>query len=447
MDGLEVAVLDQGKADRLLDQLEGAAEGLLSIPAVERARRLGVIGARLADPGDSLHQRALAWLPAQAGLSLPVARQLLTRMAPQWTSGALERLLHLEFPDPRVLDGFRPRPEAGDRVRALGDRVALHVGAGNVAGVGVSSLLRSLLVGTPLVLKPGRGDVVLPMLAAEALSAAFAEAAEALAVVYWPGGAGGSLEARGLARAGRVVVYGGMDTVAELRSRLPPQTPLIPYHHRISAAALGREVLRGEEAGRTAAAAARSVAAYDQQGCVSPHVFWVERGGEVTPEDWGRMLAGELEAVGSRLPSLPTAEVAARIQAVRGEAELEAAMGSGTLLFTPDHAGWTVICEPHFAFTGGCGGRTARVQGVEDLEDLCDLLPKLRGILQSVALECPEPRRSQIAEGLVAAGATRITTLDRQPWPDPWWIHDGAGPLRVLVRWASDEGPAAATVP
>ncbi len=440
MDDLELAVPTREEADRLLDQLEGAGAALRSIPARERARRLGAVGTRLADPQDPLHREALERLPAQAGLSLPVARELLDRMAPQWTPPALERLLHLEFPDPLVLDGFRPRARAGDRVRALGDPMALHVGAGNVAGVGVSSLLRSLLVGTPVLLKPGRGDVVLPILAADALGSTFPEASRALAVIYWPGKGGGALGSQGLARAGRVVVYGGMDTVQDFRSRLSPQTPLIAYHHRVSAAALGREVLEGEVARRTATAAARAVAAYDQQGCVSPHLFWVERGGAVSPESWARMLAQELEGVEALLPSLPTAEVSARVQAVRGEVELDAAMGTKTRLLAPPHAGWTVIYESEFAFEGVCGGRTARVQGGDDLEELFRHLPAVRGILQSVALACPEPRRSHVAEGLVLAGAARITTLDRQPWPEPWWLHDGAGPLRALVRWAMDEG-------
>lgn len=440
MDDLELAVPDREEADRLLDHLEEAGAALRSLPATERARRLGAVGLRLADPRDPLHREALERLPAQAGFSLPVARELLARMARQWTPPALERLLYLEFPDPLVLDGFRPRPGAGDRVRALGDSLALHVGAGNVAGVGVSSLLRSLLVGTPVLLKPGRGDVLLPILAADALSSAFPEASRALAVIYWPGKGRGPLDSCALARAGRVVVYGGMDTVKELRSRLPPQTPLIAYHHRVSAAAVGREVLKGGEARRTAVAAARAMAAYDQQGCVSPHLFWVERGGAVSPESWARLLAQELEEVEALLPSLPNAGVAARVQALRSEAELDAAMGAETRLFAPAHAGWTVICESGFAFQGVCGGRTARVQGVNDLEELFRHLPAVRGILQSVALECPEPRRSGVVERLALAGATRITTFERQPWPEPWWLHDGAGPLRTLVRWAMDEG-------
>ena len=440
---LEVATLAPGESVRLLDLLEAAGAGLLALPVLERARRLGAVGLRLRDPGDPLRREAEDRLPAHAALSGPVARQLLDRMSEQWTPEALERLVHLEFSDPGVLDDFRIRPEAGDQVCAVGDRLAFHVGSGNVAGVGVTSLLRSLVVGTPVLLKPGRGDVVLPVLAARALADAFPEAAQALAVAYWPGqSAPPELESRALERAGRVVVYGGMEVVGAFRARLPGHTPLIAYHHRVSAAAVAREVLMEEEEARQVArAAAMAMAAYDQQGCVSPHIFWIEEGAAISPESWARLLARELEALEASLPSRPTAEVSARVQAVRGEAEMDRALGTDTLVLAPDHTGWTVICESGFAFGGACGGRTARVQAIHHLDSLATLLTRWGGILQSVAVESPEPKRTHLAKALVRVGVSRITTLTRQPWPDPWWLHDGSGPLRALVNWASLEVP------
>ncbi|TVR62599.1 MAG: hypothetical protein EA422_11100 [Gemmatimonadales bacterium] len=442
LDDLDVAILDPDQVDHLLDILEASAVELRKIPALERARRLGAVGRRLGDRGDPLRREAEERLPHQAGLSPAVARQLLDRMSGQWTPEALERLVHVEFSDPAVLDGFRLRPGAGDRVCAVGDRLALHVGSGNVPGVGVTSVLRSLLVGTPVLLKPGRGDVVLPVLAARALAGAFPEGAGALAVAYWPGRAIPELETRAFERARRVVVYGGMEVVRSIRERLPAHTPLVAYHHRVSAAAVAREILAGEgEAEEVARAAASAVAAYDQQGCVSPHIFWVERGGSVSPEAWARLLARELEALQRTLPARPTAELSARIQTVRGEAEMDRALGADTLVLAPGGTDWTVICESGFAFGGACGGRTARVQAMDRLDALAGSLTPWEGILQSVALECPEPRRTELARSLAQVGVSRITTLEHQPWPAPWWLHDGSGPLRALVGWVSLEMP------
>ncbi len=427
-------------AQRLLDHLLASGPELRSLAPAERARRLGRAGARFLDSRDPLRREALHHLPHEAGLSPPAARELLDRMAGLWTPEILQRLLDAEFPSPSALDQFQPGPE-DHRVRAEGDAMALHVGAGNVAGVGATSIVRSLLVGTPLLMKPGLGDVVLPVLLARALAASCPILAQGVAVVYWPGGEPAVLEELALAQARRVVVYGGLDTVASLRRRLPPTTPLVAYRHRVSAGAVGRERLDAVEPARAlAGAAARSVAAYDQMGCVSPHLIWVEVGGAVGPEEWAGLLASELQRVGRDFPPGPVPpERAARIQQLRGEAELAQAMGEGARVWASSDSEWTVILESEFGFAFGPGGRLVRVQPVPSLEEIPELLRPYGPILQSLALEATAGRREALADELGRVGVGRVTTFARQPWPAAWWIHDGQGPLRALVRWTALE--------
>ena len=153
------------------------------------------------------------------------------------------------------------------------------------------------------------------MLYARALADCDPGLAAALAVLYWPGGAG-TVEAEVLARAGLVVVYGGAGTVEAVRGRLPAATPLVAYSHRVGVALVGREALAAGRADRTARAAARAVAAFDQRGCVSPHLFWVEEGGALTPAGWAARLAAAMAAVERDLPAGPTPpEVASRVAA------------------------------------------------------------------------------------------------------------------------------------
>jgi hypothetical protein len=427
-------------AQRLLDHLLASGPALQSLAPAERARCLGRAGARFLDPEAPLRREALRHLPGDAGLSPPAARELLDRMAGLWTPETLQRLLDAEFPAPFALDRFQPGPE-GQRVRAEGDALAFHIGAGNVAGVGATSIVRSLLVGTPLLMKPGLGDLVLPVLLGRALAESCPVLAQAVAVVYWPGGEPSVLEELALTQARRVVVYGGLDTVASLRRRLPPTTPLLAYRHRVSAGAVARERLDALEPARALAeGAARSVVAYDQMGCVSPHLIWVEEGGAVGPEEWARLLARELERVGRDFPPGPVPpERAARIQQLRGEAELTQAMGAGSRVWASPDSEWTVILESEFGFAFGPGGRLVRVQPVPSLEELPELLRPHGPVLQSLALEAAAGRREALAGELGRIGVGRVTTFARQAWPDAWWIHDGQGPLRALVRWTALE--------
>jgi len=438
---IELVVPDAGGAGELLTALSEAGEGLRALSNERLVRTLGRAGERFGDPVDPLRIEAEELLPGEAALSPAMARLVLDRMGADWTTHALDTLLRVEFHDPAALEGFVPGTE-GDRVRAVGDRLALHVCSGNVAGVGAMSMLRSLLVRSPLLLKPGRGDIVLPVLLARAIREVDHVVGSALAVVYWPGGTGSSLGSAALDEADRVVVYGGAEVMATVESRIRPEARLVRYRHRVSVAALGREVLASEGAARRRAVeAAEAVSAYDQRGCVSPHLIWVEEGAATSPMEWAGYLAEALEACEEKLPAGPLEpEVAARIQQVRGEAELLSAGVEGARLWSGRGAAWTVFFEPEPRFESGCTGRFVRVQPVEDLEELPRLLRRRTEVLQSVGLEAGDTRREALAGELARIGVSRITTLERQPWPRPWWTHDGHGPLRSLVRWSTLEG-------
>ncbi len=429
------------EAAALLDGLRSAGTELASRPIRELIRVLGSAGNRFLDPEDPLRQKAEAALPEEAGLSPPMVRAVVEGMARDWTAPRLEALVEADFRDPGVLDGFRPGPR-GELLRAMGGTLAFHIGAGSVPGVGAMSLLRSLLVKCPVLLKPGRGDVTLPTLLARAIAESDPGLARALAVVYWPGEDGGTLEDLALREASRVVVYGGTETVRALRSRIPATTPLVAYHHRWSMGAVARERLTAAvSARRTATDAAMAVAVFDQRGCVSPQVIWVEEGGEIDPLGWARLLAKELEALEASLPPGPVdAGTAAAVHQLRGTSEIRGIAGSGEEVLAGKGVSWTVLYEPDPKPLPSCLSRTVRVKPVEALERIPELLVPFAPVLQTLAVEATRTRREALAEGLARSGITRITTFRDQPWPPAWWRHDGTGPLQALVRWISLEG-------
>ena len=429
---------DPAFARRLCDHLVEGGARLHERRTDSLVASLGRAGARFLDPADPIRKEALDLLPAAAGLSTAMAREVLDGMARDWTADRLARLVRAQFPDPAVLDGFRPGP-GGSRVRAFGHRLIVQLGAGNVAGVSVGGVVRALLARSPVLLKPGLHDAVLPVLYARALADCDPELAAALAVLYWPGGAD-TVEAEVFPRAGLVVVYGGSDTVAAVRGRLPAATPLVAYSHRVGVALVGREALATGRAARTALDAARAVAAFDQRGCVSPHLFWVEERGALTPAEWAARLAAAMAALERDLPAGPAApDVASRVQQLRGTWELKQAAGDGARVFRPAGAEWTVAYDPDPAFSPSCLGRFAWVKPVPDLERVAGLLAGLRPFLQTAGLCGAGARAASLVEQLGVAGVTRVASLRRMAWPPAWWHHDGGDPLRALVRWVDWE--------
>ncbi|HEV2130225.1 MAG TPA: acyl-CoA reductase [Longimicrobiaceae bacterium] len=409
-------------------------------PVAEIIAVVDQVAARLLDVDDPLRRIAVAALPLVTGYSAPMIERVLDRMAADWRADRLRRLLEAEFGDMRVLDCFTARAGAGGSTRAFGPRLALHVFSGNVPGVSVTSLIRSLLVKAATLGKTAVGEPLLPALFAQAVAEADAELGACLAVAYWPGG-DEAIESMALAAADAVVVYGGADSVASLRARTPAHSRFLGYGHKLSFGIIARESLARREAGQVAAAAALEAATFDQQGCVSPHLFYVEKGAEVSAPEWARLLAAAMARLERELPrgTLAPGEASA-IRQLRGEAEFAQIAGSGVEVHaSAEGTTWTVIYDPDPAFTASCLNRVVRVKPVDELEKIPSLIEPIASLLQTVGVAAHTERLRTLAETLGRLGASRVTALGQMAWPPPSWHHDGRPPLRDLVRWCDLE--------
>lgn len=424
----ELSGRDVGSLAGLLRERRSA---LLDRSTSEIIAAIDGVARRFLTPGDPLRRMALTALPVTAGMSPEMAEAVLDGMAADWTTERLNELIVAEFGGPAPLDGLAPLP--GDRRgRALGFPLSVHIGAGTVPGVAVTSMVRALLVRSSVLIKPGLGDVVLPVLFARALADEAPWLAACVATLYWPGGTEG-IEDAVLREADIVVAYGGDEALGHLRANTPIQARFIPYHHRLS---LGL-VLAGAsgELGLTDEIA-RAVAIFDQYGCVSPRALFVESESEDEVRALAVALGEAFERVSAELPQgrLTSAE-ASRLHQVRGTAELRGAAGEGVCVLTGGAGPWTVVFDPTAALADDPPQRFLRVMPIANLDRLGEVLRPLASRMQTMAVAGMEGREVEVSACLARVGVTRVTGFDRAPWPPPWWHHDGLGPLRVLVRW------------
>lgn len=437
-----------GLRERTVQGPTDDAGGLLGPAAADRrAVTLGNVGARFADPGDPLRRAALRLLPPTSGLSPDMARLVLDGMARDWTTPRLRRLLRAELGGPESLARFVD--VEGRRSMAVAPRLCTQLVAGSVPGVGVTALIRTLLLGSPTLLKPGLGDVVLPVLFARGLREEAPELADALAVAYWPGGLE-TMEDPALAAAEVVVAYGSDAVVSSLRRRVPVTARVVGYHHREGVGVVGREDLTDPETARAIAErVARAVAVFDQRGCVSPRVLWVEDAGTaVTPAVLADRVADALSRMESTLPSgaLDPSERSA-VQQLRGTAEMLASgwdrrAGDAPTLKHGEGAPWTVVYDPHRSVDMSCVGRTVVVRPFRTLDELVQELRPAARHLQTVGVSGLGDRLLEVAEALGRLGVSRVAPFEAVPFPPPWWHHDGRGPLTDLVRWVDLEHDA-----
>jgi hypothetical protein len=420
------------------ERLRATRNRLRSRTSASIAAALGSAARRFLDPTDPLRAEALERLPESSGLSAAVARLVLDHMAADWTEERLRRLLATELGDPCPLDTFVER--GGGRSMAIGPAFCVQIGAGGVPGVGVTALLRSLLVKGPTLLKPGRDDALLPMLYARALADVAPELAESLAVVPWPSESVDHLDAA-LAHADVLVVYGSDASVAAVRARAPVTARFVAYHHRVSIGLVGRDALTASNLATLARDIAWAVSAYDQRGCVSPRVVYAEEGGECSTAELADHLARAMDDVERRWPTGELdAPDASKLQQARGTAELMAAAGGGEVRHG-GAAAWTVWWAPDNVSALPTAGRFVVVRSVADASMLPKELGALAPHLQTVAVAGLAGRLDAAARALGEAGASRMAPFRAVPFPPPWWHHDGRGPLLDLVRWMDLERP------
>lgn len=413
----QAAVLGSRRADEIVEAVAGAA-------------------ARLTRPEGATHQELLEILPGLTGYSEQMIALGLERMGEVWSAEALRAAITAEFGDLRVLDAFQRREPSG-RYRAYGPPVAVHIFSGNIPGVAVTSLMRALCVKSACFGKTASGEPYLPVRFARELAEIDAELARCLAITYWPGGSE-ELEAIAFGAADAVIAYGGDAAIADIRRRLPSGVRFLGYPSRVGAGLVGRHALRDPEAAADlAAAAARDVAAFDQQGCVSPHTVFVERGGALGPREFAESLAAALERLAAELPRgrLDPAE-STRIHQLRAEAEMRGA----TVLASPRGTEWTVIVEEDRPFEPSPLNRVVFVRPVDDLGRAIESLAPVGRHLQTVALEAGSEELESLAARLGEIGATRVVPLGAAAWPAAHWHHDGRFQFLDLVRFVDLEG-------
>src|SRR5262245_60926713 len=320
-----------------------------------------------------LRQLALELGPRATGFSAATLRAGLDAFFGQLTADNLRDLLQQELGHSGRLDQFVSTVSEHTMQRtalATGPRLLVHFAAGNLPCPTLMSIVLGLLVRSGQFVKCASGAGLLPRLFAHSLYQVEPKLAACLEVAEWKGGRL-DLEQALYPEADCVTATGSDETLVAIRRHLPAHTRFLGHGHRISFGYVTHEVLSSYGAKKITARAAADVVAWDQQGCLSPHLFYVEQGGAVSPELFAEMLAVELakrEAVEPR-GEITVAEAAA-IASRRGLYEVRAAAAPDTRQWqSQGSTAWTVVYETDPRFQLSCLNRFIYVKATADLKE------------------------------------------------------------------------------
>jgi hypothetical protein len=409
-------------------------------------RVLSEVGENWMQPDYPFRRLALEKSPKETGFPPATLARGLDAFFGQLTRPNLQGLVvqdlgHRQRLDEMVTLGDRSEIPAA---MACGPELTAIIAPGNVPASAWMSLTLGWLVRSAQFLKCARGTSLLTRLFAHSIHEVEPKLACCVEIAEWPGGER-RLEDPLFEAADCVTASGSDEMLAELRGRLPARSKFLGYGHRVSFGFVAEEVLVGAGARQAVRRAVDDVVAWNQQGCLSPHVIFVQTGGAITAEIFAEMLAAELEEREKIEPRGPipleeAALIVSRRDFYRIRERAPRDLDLRTRLWcSAESTDWTVVYEGDARFQMSCLNRFIYVKGVVDLTDALHQSDGVRGQVSTVGIAAHEETAKDLAQQLARWGVTRVCPLGRMQQPPLTWRHDGRPGLSNLVTWTDWE--------
>ena len=377
--------------------------------------------------------------PAATGFSEAVLRTGLDRFFKQLTAENLSTLITQELGNAQRLDQFSPDTN-NQYSLARGPELLAHIAPGNIPVPVLMDIILGLLARSAQFVKCASGQTFIPRMFAHSLYEREPKLGACLEIVEWKGG-DDALESALFAEADCITATGSDETLSAIRARLPLKKRFLGYGTKLSFGYVTKDVLSGHRPQAIAEQAAHDVIAWNQLGCLSPHVFYVEAGGKILPEHFAQMLSEQLDKLEATHPRGPlSAEESADIATRRSFYEVRVAHSPETLMWTSaGSTAWTVVYELDARFQISCLNRFIHVKSVADVKQMLQEAELIHDKISTIGLAATPDQAKELAPRLARFGATRICPLGQMQNPPLTWRHDGRPTLGDLVTWCNWE--------
>ena len=242
-------------AGKLLKEFELGAYEFSKTRLSLRLKEISRFGRRWCSKKSPYRQKAIRVLKKESGFPPAMSERILDLIFKKLTVGNLKFLQCAQKRHP-ILGG----------AKLLG-----YVLPGNVPDPVVASVVGAWLNGSGCLLKLSRHQRGFGMLLAESIQKSSAAFAPALAVT-----ADKKTFLKNTPGLNAVIAYGNDETMKRIRTSLHPNMAFMAHGHRMSAGVLFKPSLRGAALRKAAQKCAWDVWLYDQRGCLSPQIYFVE---------------------------------------------------------------------------------------------------------------------------------------------------------------------------
>jgi hypothetical protein len=445
---VQVPVLSAIQYEALANRVQTLGlKQMQSISTTEIVNAIDQVVTNLLDVQSQTMKLALTVLPQVTGFDPEMMRLTLHDYLKSFKLIALKRFLAQDFANPQVLEDFVPNVNGG-LTRAIPPSLILHSWSGNVPALALWSLISSLLVKAPSIGKVSSAEPLFVSWFVRLLVKALPQIKDALAIVWWRGGDHANCQPL-LNAAQLVVAYGSDQSLHNLKKNLPQSTRFLGFGHKLSFALLSQRSMNRALIADCVSKAAWDVIAHDKAGCYSPHVFFVQKGGAISPQEFAQLLMTELKSQSVRFPSGASDLSDKSIQESWLQSKrFESIQSQGVQVLgglsssSAQQSVWVIFHENLIDLSPSPPKRIVQVVAFETWNQVVESLGKVKKYLQTAGLALSHDEIKAVVPMLASAGVTRFTAIGSMSSPEPGWHHDGRFGLLDLVSMVDIESSA-----
>jgi len=350
----------------------------------------------------------------------------------------MEKQIKLNLGDIEYLNNF-VQIEDEKYIKAQPMGVVCHWMAGNVATLGIYSVLQSILCKNSNILRVSRECVSSVYKLLELLDNIVVEfegnnysskiILKNIALIYF-NSADVNHNSEMSSKADARLVWGG-ETAVNAISLLPKKTTCkdLIFGPKYSFAVFDKSAIESNDFEEYLENLVTDIIAFKQKACSSPQVLFLEKS-KLSVEEIAQMLCGKFEKMIKRYTNLDLEQaVSAKIINKRGEYSLSL----DKLLYISKGLQYTILIDNELKLEEAITGRTIFIKEVDNIQDICPLITKN---IQTVGIASKNTNKIlEFADKVTAMGVNRVVKIGYMNFYDSPW--DGSLIMSELVRWCS----------